>query len=138
MTTKEYLQQIYIIHKKITRLEERRQQIRAEMYGTRSPAGQMGDRVQTSMSGDAMLNLIAKVDRIERDIVYEKDALLDAQSRIIRQIESVPDEKQKDVLFKRYVCFKRWEQIAVDMNLTVRYVYMLHGDALKSFSKIIG
>lgn len=136
MTTKEYLQQIYAIHRKIERLEERREQIRAEMYSVKSPADQSRDRVQTSMSGDVMLNLVAKVDRVEREIVSEMYALLDKQGRITSQIEMVPDEKQKDVLFKRYVQFKRWEQIAVDMNITVRYVYMLHGDALKSFAKI--
>ena len=138
MTTKEYLQQIYFMQRKITRLEDRREQIRSDLYSIGSPSGKMdADKVQTSLSGDTMLRLIAKVDKVERDILYEMSALLDAKDRIVKQIESLKKEKHKDVLFKRYVMFERWEKIAVDMDITVRYVYKLHGSALKEFEKIM-
>ena len=137
MTAKEYLQQIYIIHRKVKRLEEQREQLRADLYSIGSPAGKMdADKVQTSMSGDNMLRLIAKVDKIDRDIVGEVNALLDVKAKIIKQIERMPNENQKDVLNKRYVNFRRWEQIAVDMNITVRHVYRIHGDALQTFSRM--
>ena len=84
-----------------------------------------------------MLRLIAKVDKVERDILYEMSTLLDAKGRIVSQIESMKNEKHKDVLFKRYVMFERWEQIAVDMDISLRYVYKLHGSALKEFAKIM-
>ena len=77
MTAKEYLQQIYYIHHKINRLKARRDQLRADLYSLGSPAGNMDvDKVQTSMSGDAMLRLIAKVDEAERDIIKEIDKMV--------------------------------------------------------------
>lgn len=138
MTAKEYLQQIYFMNRKIKRLEDRHEQIRSDLYSIGSPSGKMdADKVQTSLSGDTMLRLIAKVDKVERDILYEMSALLDAKDRIVNQIESMKNEKHKDVLFKRYVMFERWEQIAVDMDISLRYVYKLHGSALKEFTKIM-
>lgn len=138
MTAKEYLQQVYHMHRKVNRLKARREQLRAEMYSIGSPSGKMdADRVQTSMSGDTMLRLIAKVDSLERDIVYEIDEMLDSQRRIAKEIERIPNERQRDVLHKRYIECKRWEQIAVDLDVSVRYVYMVHGDALQAFAKMM-
>lgn len=138
MTAKQYLQQIYQIHRKVKRLQAQREQIRAELYSIGSPSGKMdADKVQTSTSGDSMLRLIAKVDELEREIVEEVDDLLEKQHRITREIERLPNDRQRDVLFQRYVLFRRWEEIAVKMDVSVRYVYHVHGDALKSFAKIM-
>ena len=138
MTAKQYLQQIYQIHRKVKRLQAQREQIRAELYSIGSPSGKMdADKVQTSTSGDSILRLIAKVDELEREIVEEVDDLLEKQHRITREIEQIPNNRQRDILFRRYVLFQKWERIAVDLDVTVRYVYQVHGDALKSFAKIL-
>lgn len=138
MTVKEYLQQVYKINQKIKRLTKRRDDIRADMYSIGSPAGHMdADKVQTTMSGDKMLNLIAKVDTLERDIVVEISQLTDTKDTICRQIERVKDERYKNILFQRYVLLKSWESIAVDLDYHIKWVYRLHGEALKAFQKDI-
>lgn len=137
MTVKEYLQQIYIIHRKVNRLNEQCEQLRSDLYSIGSPSGKMdADKVQTSLSGDTMLRLIAKVDKAERNLQREKERLIDTQTEIISQINRMTNENQKDVLSKRYIEFSRWEQIAVDMNITVRHVYRIHGAALQAFKKM--
>lgn len=136
MNVKEYLRQIYDAHRKIERLTAKREAIRAELYSVRSPAGAMTpDRVQTSLTGDRMERLVAKVDRIERDIVDELEELFTLQKKITKQIEAIQPEKQRDVLFRRYCLFHKWEQIASDMQVSVRYVHMLHGNALQTFAR---
>lgn len=137
MTAKEYLQQIYRLDRKIKRLEAKREAIRADLYSVKSTTDYNADRVQTSVEGDTMLRLIAKVDSIERDIIAELNQLISLKDKISRQIESVQNERQKAVLFRRYVLCERWEQIAVDLNVSVRYVYMIHGEALHYFAKYI-
>ena len=47
------------------------------------------DRVQTSITGDRLERLIAKVDRLERDTVEEMETLLRLQKKISKQIESI-------------------------------------------------
>ena len=109
MTAKEYLQQIYYIHHKINRLKARRDQLRADLYSLGSPAGNMDvDKVQTSMSGDAMLRLIAKVDEAERDIIKEIDKMVHIQTKIAGEIERLSNDHYRDILHKRYVEFKKW------------------------------
>ena len=139
MAAKEYLQQIYHIDQKIKRLQKQRDNIRADLYSIGSPSGRMDlDKVQSSLSGDKELKLIAKVDELERGIIYELDALIDAKTRITRQIEALEDERYKTLLFERYVLLNRWEQIAVNMNYRIKWIYDLHGAALTAFANTWG
>lgn len=141
MTTKEYLQQIFTIRQKISRLNSRRDEIRREMYAMKSPAGKMSaDKVQSSTTGDQILKLIASVDSIERDIVEEIQILERMRDRISREIEAVPDDRYKRLLHQRYELCWRWEKIAADWGadgISVRHIYRLHGDALKAFAKVL-
>ena len=136
MTAKEYLQQIYYINKKIQRMQRQREDIRNDLFSLKSPTGNMtADKVQSSMTGDAMLKLIAKVDGIERDIVAELDVLVSKKKHITDQIAALSDERFRTLLFDRYVFLYTWEQVAVDMNYRIKWVYELHGNALKSFAE---
>lgn len=139
ITAKEYLQQIYHINWHIIRLQQRRDDIRKDLYAVKSPAGSMdADKVQTSMSGDTMLRMIAKADEAERDIVTTLNHLMDVKTRITEQIEALDDERYKTLLLKRYVLLMHWEQIAVDMNYRIKWIYDLHGQALAAFADVWG
>ena len=135
MTAKEYLRQIYIINNKIRRLEQERESIRADLFSVRSTTNYNADKVQTSASGDQMLRLIAKADKLERDIVSEIDRLVCLKASITREIEAVSDETCRDLLFRRYVLLQSWEMIAVGMGYTIRHIYRMHGRALQLFRK---
>ena len=133
MKPKDYLQQIYIAERKIRRLQAYREQVRADLYSIRSPADMNADRVQTSLSGDTMMKLVAKVDRIERRLEKEVKELTFRRDRIIMQIERMPDSYEQDILYKRYVECKPWRTIAQEMSISERHVYRLHGKALNTF-----
>ena len=138
MTAKEYLSQIRIIDGKIGRLNRRRDALRSGMYSVGSPAGQMNaDRVQTSLSGDKMVKLIAQVDELERNIVKEIKRLRAKQDRIAKQIESVEDERYRTILHDRYVLCRKWEVIAETMGRDVRHIHRLHGEALRKFQDVL-
>lgn len=136
MTAKEHLQQVYMIQRKIDRLEAQREDIRAALYGLKSPSDIPDVRVQTSLTGDKMLELVAKVDGIERDLVDEITRLVDKKLSITNEIEKVPNESYKQLLFDRYIMCKRWEQIALDRDKSVRTIFKMHGRALDLFNKV--
>ena len=46
-------------------------------------------------------------------------------------IERVNDCTLRKLLIKRYLQFKTWEQIAVEMNYSWRQIVRLHGKALQ-------
>lgn len=135
MTAKEHLQQVYAIQRKIKRLEARREDLRADLYSVKSPSDLPEIRVQTSLTGDKMLELVARVDELERSIIDEVKTLTEMKQGIIAEIEKVPNENYKQLLYDRYVLCKKWEQIALDRDRCVRWIFQMHGKALKSFEK---
>lgn len=136
MTAKEHLQQVYTIQQKIGRLESRREDLRADMYSVKSPSELPDIRVQTSLIGDKMLELIAKVDEIEQSIIAEMDELINKKQQIIAEIEKVPNENYRQLLFDRYILCEKWEKIALDRDKGVRWIYRMHGKALTMFEKV--
>ena len=137
MTAKEHLQQVYAIQRKIKRLQDRREDLRADLYSVKSPSDLPEIRVQTSITGDKMLELVAKVDELERGIIAEIDELTEKKQEIIAEIERVPQENYRQLLFDRYILCQKWEQIALDRDKGVRWIYRLHGKALNTFEKVL-
>jgi len=74
---------------------------------------------------------IEKIAEIETEIDSEIDELLTVKAEVKAAIDTVPIEKYRDLLERRYIRGKKWEQIAIDMNYDYRYVLKLHGYALQ-------
>lgn len=140
MTVKEYLKQIYWTGQRIRQLEEARETIKADLYSAKSP-NYVADRVQSSVSGDTMERLIAKADELTKEINDELENRLALKKKIIGEINRMParteaQKLQKACLYNRYVLCHRWEHVADEMNVSLRYVYMIHGDALEAFKRL--
>lgn len=139
MTAKEYLSQLKDINYTIWIINEQLQEINAELYSLGSPAGKLSyDRVDTSFGiSDKKENLINKALELEKKLEKERRKLSGKKLLIISQINKVSDKKQRAVLNERYVKCKKWEVIAEEMDVSVRYIYKLHGYALQSFAKVV-
>lgn len=135
MTAKEYLQQLeradVIIEQKMKEqadLEELSKCVRAIDYGK--------DRVSSSSTGDApFVNPVLKIVMLEQEINAEIDKYVDLKRKITGEIQSLQDPQFIKVLFKRYVEYKGFDKIAVELECSERNVYTIHGQALKDFTE---
>lgn len=135
MKAKEYLQQLQrldaVINQKIKELEGLRL--------TLSSVGSIDyakDRVQTGSSSDApFVRTIEKIADLEAEIYREIDSFVDKKHQIINEIQGLSNAIHIQILFKRYVEFKRLEVISVEMNYTYAYTRELHGYALQDFER---
>lgn len=134
MTAKDYLQTIYNIQCRIDRLNARRKDLRDELYSYGIQTTD-GNHVQTSVSGDRLSEVIGILDEVERKMVAEIRSLIQQKQVISVQIEMLPNERYRRVLFDRYVLCKRWELIATEYDKSIRWVYRMHGRALKLFEE---
>ena len=87
----------------------------------------------TSLMADAVSKIVDLQAEINRDI----DALVDIKCDLVKTIKAVDDVDCQLLLEGRYLCYKSWEQIAVEMNFRVRHVYEVHSNALKKVEKIL-
>ena len=136
MKAKEYLGQLTKLNLLINQKLQEVSDLRASMKSI--PAVNTNEeRVQGgSIKSDAgFVNSIAKIQMLEKETDAEIDKFVDKKHKIINEIQSLSNEKHIDILFKKYVEFKRLEKVAVEMNYTYQYIVLVHGYALKEFQK---
>lgn len=80
----------------------------------------------------AIVNLQEQSEILGEDVVK----YLQVRSEIADTITAVIDEDERLILEYRYLTFRKWRQIAAEMNVSLQRVYQLHDQALKSFEKI--
>ncbi len=86
--------------------------------------------VQTSHDNTKMENTMLKIIQQEREIDDEIDRLIDLKDEIRKVIGKVPIIEYRLLLELRYLCFRSWEEIAVEMNYSIDYIFKIHRKAL--------
>lgn len=133
MTAKEYLQQVRLKDAEINNLIADKKGLKRMLL---SIGGiQEGERVQTTPNKDKYGTLYAKIDAKEREITRKIDELIDFKSKVSGEINALAKDAYITILHKRYIRLSSWEQIAVDLNFTVRHILNLHGQALIEFER---
>ncbi len=134
MKAKEYLEQIRTLDRRINNNLQALEQL--EALATKVTAVNNGDRVQSSGSQDKMADTVIKIIELKQEINADIDRLVDMKCEIIPVIDAVQDADFYDVLYKRYILCKKWEEIALDMHYSFRWVLKLHGRALQKIDMI--
>lgn len=126
---KEYLSQAFHIDKQLKSRLEQLSVLRELATTTTQPLSDMPGSPNRNI--DRMEKAIIKIMDMEKEISEEVDELLDLKNQIAQCIKKVEDIDCQLILEFRYLCFMSWEDIAAEMNFTVRNVHILHGKALK-------
>ena len=130
-----YLTQLQIISELIEQMENEK----TVLYS-------LATKVTTNMSmtggggngdTDKIGKIIAKIDELTSRINDKIDYYIDLRCKIIDEIYKLDQFKHRVVLYKRYVQFKSWDMVALEMNLAYSTVCNLHTQAIKDFNKIL-
>lgn len=137
MKAKEYLQKLEIldiaINQKIKEVDDLQR-----MSTCIGSFDYSKDKVQTSPKPDApYVEILERICDLQAEINSEIDYFVNEKHKIINQIQEVTKPNYINVLFKHYVEFKKFEEIAVEMSLSYQYVIEIHGYALQEFEKIL-
>ena len=135
MTAKQFLSQAKKIDKKIDNYVLEMEQLLT--LSTKITPNNTEERVQTSGIGDKVGDGAAKIVDVQRELDKWVDELIIKKKEIRNVIEKVDDVKCYDLLYKRYLLYKKWEEIALDMNYTTMGIWKMHGRALKKVEEIL-
>lgn len=130
MTTKEYLSQAYRIDQRIDSKLEQVLSLRA-LLGKATATLTDTPRPAT-LDPRSMEEVVAKMVDLETEINEDIDTLVDLKQEITRVIKGVENPEHQTLLELRYLCFKRWEDIAVELGYTSRHMFRIHDLALAS------
>ena len=93
--------------------------------------------VKHSRNNTAMQDTIEKIIMVEEKLNQAIDELVDTMIEIARVIDLVPDVTLRLILEKRYLLFQYWEQIAVELGWSTRWLQVRHREAVAEVQRIL-
>lgn len=128
MTSKEYLNQAYRIDQRINSKIEQVSSLRDMLTRTNQTISDMPGNPNKDKS--RLEETMVKIVDMENEISSDIDRLMDLKQEIMKAVRAVDDVQCQMLLELRYLCFRTWEDIADELNCTVRNVHNLHSKAL--------
>ncbi len=129
MTAKEYLSQIRPLKTRISTMSTQLEFLKAAAECVTSsyndtPKSAIRD---IHKNEDAIIRVMEMEEKIQKAFNH--------LAEINEAIDSLKDPMLNSLIVKRYICGERWEQIAVDMFISLRYTHTLHKTALVEIEK---
>ena len=130
MTALDFLSQAYRLD---LRIDSKLEQIASlNELATKCTSTLTGMPRNPSHSLSSMADAVAKIVDLQTEIDADIHKLVDIKRQIVTAIKAVDNKEYQTLLELRYLCFKTWEQIAVDLGYNVRHVYRMHDEAVNS------
>ena len=130
---KEYLKSYRNLCKKLESLEEQLQSLREAEQSAKVQS--ISDMPRGSKQLD-LSDYIVKLDVVFTKIIRARADCLKRKLEIESRIADMPDGIESDILHKRYLEFKPWEQICVDVGYSWMQTHRHHSKALASFKMV--
>lgn len=128
-----YFREIKLLEVKIEQKKKQLESIKEKVNSLSGPAlsDVMGKKTNTYSKLESLIpEYVDLENEIKNDLlIFEKQ-----KAEIINSIHELDDHRFIQLLFKRYVEYKSYELIAVEMNYTYDYVRELHKKAIVAFS----
>ena len=128
MTAKEYLNQTYRIDQMI---ESKIEQVRSLKDLSTKATAVLTDMPGGSRDIHSKENIIAKMLDMENELKSDIDKMVRIKKEVTDTINTVNDRNCRLLLEMRYLRLMPWEDIAADMNCSLRSIHYLHNRALK-------
>lgn len=125
---KEYLSQAHYIDQRINSKLEQVMSLRN--LTTRATATLSDMPGSATRNIHSMEDVITKLIDLENEINADIGYLVELKTEITAVVKKVKNPEYRTLLELRYLCFKTWEQIAVEMDYDLRWIYRMHKSAL--------
>lgn len=133
MTAKEYLNQAYRIDQRINSKIEQVSSLRA--LATKATSTLSDTPPSGTRNVHRMEDIIVKIIDMENEINADIDRLVDLKQEIIKTIKSVNNPEQQTLLELRYLCFRSWEEISIEMDYSIQQIYRIRDKAFEKINK---
>ena len=130
MTARDYLSQAYRLDQRINSKLEQVESLNE--LATKVSSTLTGMPKNPNSATSTMADTVTKIIALQAEINNDIERLVDLKREMVAVIKAVANTERQTLLELRYLCFKTWEQIAVEMDYTVRNVHLLHKEALKA------
>ena len=135
MKAKEYLNRAYRMEQQV---ESKLQQIASLRSMAQSLTTCLGaEPVSHTRNVASMQDTVIKIIEEERILTEQIDRLVDVKREIAGTISRVSNVTYRLILEKRHLSFQMWEQIACEMNYSIRSIQTKYGEALQVVESLL-
>lgn len=127
---KEYLNSYKNLCNKLKSLEDQLQSLRETEESAKIPS--ISDMPKAHNQTD-LSDVMVRIEEVYTKIVRLRAECIKRKLEIEDKIADMPDGIEADILRKRYLEFKSWEEICVELNYSWRQTHRLHSNALSNF-----
>lgn len=86
---------------------------------------------------DKLGDTIARIVDLQEEINMDVDMFVDRKREATKLLKRMENPLHYQILHKRYVLYKTFEQIAADTRYSYRNITHAHGRALQAFDKVL-
>lgn len=129
MDAKEYLQQAYVLDRRIR--EDKLELERLRELAVAVPSALTRGGWAHGPAADRVGGIVAEIDELEGRIREEVSRYAELRDELNIRIDQLEDQRLRLVLRLRYIGLWPWPAIAEELGLGLRWVYRLHGLALQ-------
>lgn len=126
---KAYLGQAYRIDQRINSKIEQVKSLHAMATKATSTISDMPGSATRNIH--RMENVIVKIIDLENEINNDIEELVNLKAEVTAVIKGIDNLEYQMLLELRYLCYKPWEQIAVDLGYSINNVFKMHRKALE-------
>lgn len=95
------------------------------------------ERVQTSAGNGGIEAVVVERERIQKNIDKTVSLYMNKRQQIIDRIHRTDKEAYIQVLYKRYIEGKKYEEMKKEMHYEVSYLKKLHCKALNAYTNVM-
>lgn len=119
--------------KKVRKLVSLREQEKAFRIGLENPkAIEYNDMPSSNSQSDLSDNMVS-LERLEEKIQQKIDEIIVIRTDIEDKVTDMEDGTESDIIRKRYIEFKDWTVICVEIGYSWKQTHRIHSNALESF-----
>lgn len=78
-------------------------------------------------------DFIVRLENLESKVMKQKYECMDIRLNIMNSICDMSKGIESTILYKKYIEFKQWEQICIEVGYSWRQVHRIHSDALNNY-----
>ena len=93
------------------------------------------DMPKSKNISDIVCDSVCEIIDLENEINKSIDKLVDMKRFAMNKIDSLEDNRIKIILIRKYFHNDTYQKIAIDLNLTYKWVVKLHNDGISELNK---
>lgn len=118
-------------YRDVLRLEEElRQELEAQRARACKTTAALTGMPGGGGDGQALPRAVESIVAAQQELQAQINLCGATRREVVAAIDQVADERDHEILRRRYLLGQRWENIAVEMNIALRHVYRRHRKAV--------